>query len=107
VELVRVVQEALNNVRKHARATNIWVQVSALDGGVDVSIRDNGSGFAATQDFEGHFGLEIMGERAESVGGRLTITSMLGEGTEVRIWVPGRELERELSQVDRSGLGER
>lgn len=93
VELLRVVQEALNNVRKHARASQIWVRVAPRRAGLEVIIRDDGVGVDAGQDRDGHFGLQIMRERAESVGGRLELESSPGDGTAVRVWVPIRESE--------------
>jgi signal transduction histidine kinase len=88
VELLRIVQEALNNVRKHAHARSVHVQVAPCDGGVEVRVRDDGAGFVVDDDFEGHFGMDIMSERAKSIGGRLEVTSSPDSGTEVRIVVP-------------------
>jgi two-component system nitrate/nitrite sensor histidine kinase NarX len=88
VELLRIVQEALNNVRKHARASHIDVNVRPGLGGVEVTVADDGAGFEMNQSLEGHFGLEIMRERAESVGGKLDVSSSPGSGTRVRIWMP-------------------
>lgn len=88
VEVLRIVQEALNNVRKHARATTVIVVVESLHDRVSVSVCDNGVGFPVDQRVEGHYGLEIMRERAESMGGTLLVQSTPGEGTEVRISVP-------------------
>jgi signal transduction histidine kinase len=53
-----------------------------------VRVIDDGSGFNPAEEKEGHFGTEIMRERAESIGGALTITSSPGSGTDVSIWVP-------------------
>lgn len=92
VELLRVVQEALNNVRKHADAKAVHLRIAARGEGIEVTVEDNGSGFDATRSLEGHFGLEIMRERAESVGGTIRIESQSGAGTCVCIWAPGVEL---------------
>lgn len=91
VELLRVVQEALNNVRKHAQADAVRLRIGARDDGVEVTIEDNGTGFDANRGLEGHFGLEIMRERSESVGGTIRIESVAGSGTCIAIWVPGSE----------------
>lgn len=93
VELLRVVQEALNNVRKHAHAEVVHLHIAARDNGIEVTIEDNGTGFDATRTLEGHFGLEIMRERAESVGGTIRIESRCGAGTCICIWAPGTESE--------------
>ncbi|MGI8826967.1 MAG: histidine kinase [Chloroflexota bacterium] len=91
VELLRVVQESLNNVRKHAHATCIALDIRAQDGGMEVAVRDDGEGFEVGRSLEGHFGLQIMSERAASVGGNLSVQSRPDVGTEVRIWVPSQE----------------
>lgn len=94
VELLRVVQEALNNVRKHARANSVRLTLARRDDGFEVTIEDNGAGFDASQSLEGHFGLEIMRERAESVGGLFYVDSQTGRGTTISIWMPCSEVER-------------
>jgi signal transduction histidine kinase len=94
VELLRVIQEALNNIRKHARAARVLLDIHPLDGGVRVVIEDDGTGFGVDQTFEGHFGLQIMRERAESVGGSLQVRSETQAGTQVAVWVPALEKEQ-------------
>jgi signal transduction histidine kinase len=106
VELLRVVQEALNNVRKHANATRVNVRIAKQDGGTCINIADNGSGFVVDQTMQGHFGLEIMRERMESIGGRLVLTSSPGAGTSVAIWVPAPRPESENGQQDWLGMVE-
>jgi signal transduction histidine kinase len=91
VEVLRIVQEALNNARKHARASRIDIQVRARGRGVEVTINDDGSGFDTGQREPGHFGIEIMRERAESIGGHFDLTSSTEGGTRVRVWVPALE----------------
>jgi two-component system, NarL family, sensor histidine kinase DegS len=94
VQLLRIAQEALTNVRKHASAAHAVVRFWREAGGWYVTVRDDGVGFDPTgvgADAGGrHVGLTIMRERAESVGGRLAVNSAPGEGTEVSVWVPGR-----------------
>jgi len=90
VQLVRIVQEALTNVKKHAPGSEVWLSVEATDREARVVIRDNGPGF----DLEStiirgrQFGLQTMKERAESVGGTLRIDSQPGAGTTVEVVVP-------------------
>ena len=89
--LYRIVQEALSNVRRHARASLVEVEVEARDGGVWVRVRDDGVGFPVGEVPEsapGHLGLSSMRERAELVGGWCRIASQPGKGTTVELWVP-------------------
>lgn len=97
VQLLRIVQEALTNVRKHAAASNARITFTVEDARVHVSVRDDGQGFdpAACSDASGeHVGLRVMSERAEEVEGGVSLHSEQGQGTEVRVWVPMRK-ERE------------
>jgi signal transduction histidine kinase len=91
VELYRIVQEALNNAVRHARAESVAVDVDATDGTVTITVRDDGVGFdpAARAIRERRLGLTSMRERAESLGGTLTIESAPRSGTTVRVEVPG------------------
>jgi len=91
-ELVRIAQEAIRNSVQHANATHIEV---AMQYGRDfqLSIRDDGKGLSAeilaAGSRPGHFGLIGIRERTERVGGKCTIVSLPGEGTEVYVTVPG------------------
>jgi signal transduction histidine kinase len=91
VQLLRIIQEALTNVRKHAGATTAEVRLLVEDGWLEARIVDNGAGFApaslAPRDAP-RFGLSTMQERADSVGGSLEIVSNLGEGTQIIARVP-------------------
>jgi signal transduction histidine kinase len=87
LQLVRIVQEALTNVRKHARPTHARVEIRREDGKLVTLISDDGVGFNAAARARGEFpqfGLSTMRERAESIGGTLTIESTPGTGTTVR-----------------------
>ncbi|HEX7154223.1 MAG TPA: GAF domain-containing sensor histidine kinase [Thermoanaerobaculia bacterium] len=87
LQVVRIIQEALTNVRKHARATNVRVDVTRQHGQLVVQIVDNGLGFNTALTTRGdfpRFGLTTMRERAESIRGTLDITSAPGAGTTVR-----------------------
>jgi signal transduction histidine kinase len=93
LQLVRIVQEALTNVRKHARATHARVDLRRGDGTVVVSIADDGLGFdqaVGRKSEMPQFGLSTMRERAESIGGALRIDSKSGGGTTVTCEVPVR-----------------
>ena len=94
VELVvyRVAQESLTNVARHANATRVDLSLTAVDGGLRLIVRDDGSGLAPGSE-EGS-GITGMRERALLIGGRLTMSSAPGRGTEVRLDVPRPESAR-------------
>jgi signal transduction histidine kinase len=88
----RIVQEALNNVIKHAQAQHVEVRLR-FDETLSVSVRDDGVGFALpdrvdTLTDRGHFGLIGMRERAELIGAHLAIHSSPGQGTTVEVTLP-------------------
>ena len=89
----RILQESLRNVAKHARATHVEVNLHASNGALSVDIVDSGCGFDREQQDEAGIGLVSMDERARSIGGRLTVDSIPGEGTAVRLSVPLRNPE--------------
>jgi ligand-binding sensor domain-containing protein/signal transduction histidine kinase len=87
-EVLRVAQEAIHNVKKHAAAHHLFVQLEYGPVQIALEVRDDGQGFAADQMKEsqpGHFGLTGMRERAASIGGTLEVSSELGAGTMVRL----------------------
>ena len=87
--LFRVAQEALRNVERHAGAGSVAVSVVGRDGGVAVSVHDDGAGFdAASKGERTSLGLASMRERVRTLHGRLDIASERGSGTRVSAWVP-------------------
>lgn len=87
-ELYHIAQEALNNALKHAAATTIAVYITANEHHIALEIRDDGKGLdLSTAGGEGGIGLSSMHERAEKLGGALTITSVPGQGTTVSVTV--------------------
>ncbi len=87
--LYRTVQEALNNVGKHARASHISILYGVQGDGVQLCVVDDGCGFEAGAATHGRMGLGIMRERAEHIGATLSIRSTPGAGTEVSFeWAP-------------------
>jgi nitrate/nitrite-specific signal transduction histidine kinase len=97
VQLIRIVQEALSNVRKHARATTVWVKLAKEGDSILLAVEDNGQGFDTHQvkrRKDRHYGLDIMRERAESLKGRLEIYSTPGEGTRLVVKIPLEERRR-------------
>lgn len=92
LQLLRVIQESLANVRKHAGATKATVLCRQIDRHLLVEIADDGRGFdpeARQRSEVPRFGLAIMRERAESIGGQLSVTSKPGAGTRVRLELSG------------------
>jgi len=96
VQLLRIIQEALHNVRKHANAHSVRVSIAAHADQAQVEVEDDGGGFdpAQLQDPGQHFGVRIMRERAQEVGGSLTVQSAPGRGTKVIVWVPLQPRQR-------------
>jgi signal transduction histidine kinase len=92
-EIFAVVKEALDNVKKHAAAQHVWIDLSVNDGRLVVTVRDNGKGFDTTEvnpakGREGSLGMLNMYERAQMLSGKLSITSAPGQGTTVVLSVP-------------------
>jgi two-component system nitrate/nitrite sensor histidine kinase NarX len=84
-QALHIVQEALSNVRKHAGASAVTVEISR-HGDCAISVRDNGRGFnPELQPGDSHVGISIMRERAHRIGGQLEILSTPGAGTEIRL----------------------
>jgi PAS domain S-box-containing protein len=103
-QLLRIIQEALTNVCKHAGVEKARLLFTKHAEGVQVIIADDGCGFEAADSFykptrenKSHFGLKIMRERAEAVGGSLEVRSAPGEGTSIIVQLP-----RTLSQMETS-----
>jgi len=92
LQLLRIAQEALTNVRKHARADHVEVHLSLEDDILELRVADNGIGFpaAASQSEEksSGFGLTSMRERAESIGGRLSVMTGPDRGAAIVVTVP-------------------
>jgi len=90
VGLYRIAQEALNNVVKHARASEAAITLRTGDV-VRLTVADNGKGFDPAQVTADHLGLKIMRERAETIGAKISIYSEPGEGTQITIIWQGKE----------------
>jgi len=86
----RIAQEALGNVRKHARARHVECAVSAVNDGILTRIADDGVGFDEdrSRPTAGHLGMVSMRERAEIAGGWFRVTSSEGKGCVVEFWIP-------------------
>jgi signal transduction histidine kinase len=89
VGLYRIAQEALNNIVKHAGASEVTLALRGQDNGLELSIADNGRGFDPCCISSEHLGLKIMSERSREIGVCLTVDSQVGSGTKVLAqWVP-------------------
>ena len=88
--LYRIALEAVHNAVNHARPTRVTVQLDDQDDLVTLRVADNGAGFDAHADYEGHYGLKTMRERARALGGEVTIESAVGAGTTVRAEIPNK-----------------
>lgn len=107
VQILRIIQEALANVRKHARARR--VELAAVRDGrtIRFTIRDDGQGFVPgiIGEQADHYGLSVMKERAEAIGGLLSVDSKPGHGTTVTLIVPiaGRGIDSGKSKTHVGG----
>jgi two-component system sensor histidine kinase DegS len=93
LSLFRIYQEAIQNVARHAQATEIYIRFRWDDEAILLEIEDNGEGFDVPKNWvdlvrDEHFGLLGMAERVESSRGKLEVQSTLGDGTLVRAIVP-------------------
>ena len=90
LQIIRVVQEALTNVRKHGAATSVAIRISDGPAGTTIVVADDGHGFDVAETLLGRegFGLHTMRERMELVGGTLTIDSAPGHGTRIIAMMP-------------------
>jgi signal transduction histidine kinase len=88
IAVYRIAQEATHNATKHAEARSLWVTLQQADGWVVLEVRDDGRGFDPAGEYPGHLGMKTMRERAELLGGQLTVESRPGGGTNVRVVMP-------------------
>lgn len=97
LHVYHVVQEALTNAAKHARARNVTVEMDFVGNEHVVTVQDDGTGIGAGHDprFGMQFGLSIMRERAERLGGEVSVTGSVGEGTQVALRFPARTAQQE------------
>jgi signal transduction histidine kinase len=95
--LFRLTQETLNNIRKHAQAKHVWVELDLTNARHAIlQVRDDGTGFDLEQSLQaararGSVGLVQMRERAERAGGTFNIETATGKGTIIRIQMPIRD----------------
>jgi signal transduction histidine kinase len=92
VHIYRIVQEALNNVVRHAGTKEAWVRINFLPDKLDLAVEDHGKGFAREKGQRG-IGLVAMRERAELIGGNLLVTQGTDGGTLVQLNIPREKVE--------------
>jgi len=95
LQLLRIALEVMTNVRRHAQATEVEVKLENTGETVEMLVKDNGQGFnpdVLEQFPPGYHGLNIIKERAESLGGSVTISSANGEGTAVTVSLPSEKV---------------
>ncbi len=91
--LLKILQEALWNVRKHARANTVEITAQPAAQGVEVRVRDDGQGFdpeTVGRDGRSRFGMRIMRERVTLLGGEMEVRAAPGQGTEIVLRLPAR-----------------
>ena len=101
-ELLRIAQEAIHNVKRHAEASELFVQLEYEPEAITLEVRDNGRGGAqdlTTETSPGHFGLTGIRERAVAIGGTLEVTSVPGAGTTIRLRAPAQGEASEVTEV--------
>ena len=97
LQVMRIIQEALSNVRKHSRAKDVEVTLASENGHLAILVADKGRGFDVSGAARGEwprFGLQTMRERAESIRATFEVESEPGEGTTVRVTIPLAEVQQ-------------
>jgi PAS domain S-box-containing protein len=88
-QLFYIYREILNNIEKHANATEVCMELTWCQAALELGVSDNGCGFDPLKlQYGGHYGLKFMRERAELLNGSLTIQSAIGSGTHMKLRVP-------------------
>jgi len=90
-QVMRIVQEALTNIRKHAQACTVSISAVEYEDEVKIEIQDNGRGFSPQDVQASQYGLRSMRERAESIGAEFQVISARDAGTTIRLHIPIRE----------------
>jgi signal transduction histidine kinase len=95
-ELYFSLREGILNAVRHSRASELHLTLTTTPQGCEARLRDNGVGFEPTSgDNSSHYGLRGMKERVEKIGGKISVESSPGKGTDIRINVPFQSAEKE------------
>jgi PAS domain S-box-containing protein len=95
----RIAQEALQNIFKHAQASQVDLKLENIGKSLRMSILDNGRGFDVHHEYTGHMGLLSMKERIHKIGGNLHIRSTPGQGTEIQAEVEDISFPKQLNEA--------
>ncbi|ELI6430285.1 sensor histidine kinase, partial [Vibrio harveyi] len=87
IHLIQIIRELLNNIYKHAQASDVTLDLSMKDNDISLVILDDGCGFSTSQE-NSRYGLKIIGDRAQSLSGKWDIISSPGKGTEFYLTFP-------------------
>ncbi|WP_232349308.1 histidine kinase [Vibrio navarrensis] len=87
IHLIQIIRELLNNVYKHAKASNVTLNLSIKDNNIFLVITDDGCGFSTSQE-SSRYGLKIIGDRTQSLSGKWNIISSPGQGTQFYLTFP-------------------
>jgi signal transduction histidine kinase len=98
ITLYRLLQEALNNIVKHANASQAWVELNSEDKTIILTIQDNGQGFEIEEHQSGGMGLSSMRERVTIAGGKFAISSVQKRGTILSAQFPLSDGQRTLEK---------
>jgi signal transduction histidine kinase len=93
------VKETLNNIVRHARATETWLRVATSDEALVLVVEDNGQGFERPREDPGADGLRNMRQRMEEIGGEVKIESRPGLGTRVSFIYPWPKRSRSVASA--------
>lgn len=97
INILNILKEALNNIRKHAEAANVKISFSLAQEQLCATVEDDGKGFVVNQQDNANktkYGLKIMRERASEIGALIDIKSIVGKGSRIDLFVPIKERER-------------
>lgn len=88
IEIYRIIQEGMNNVRKHAKTNQVNIFISNEETNIDITIKDEGQGFNPDLTDQVSHGLSNMKDRTMSMNGRFDIRTSVGDGTVINITIP-------------------
>lgn len=104
INLLNMIKESLNNIRKHARANHVKIGFSLSENELRTAVEDDGKGFDISRNYneaKTKFGLDIMKERVLEIGGRIDIKSKLNKGTRINFYIPLKwEMEKNEDEID-------
>ena len=98
IGLYRIAQEGLNNIARHAKAEHATIELKQIDDEIQLTIADDGRGFAQVEGGSDKMGLNIMQERAADLEARISIDSSIGAGTTITVICPNQPLRRQIHE---------